>query len=239
MAVIKRIVILANSVKNSGRCLAGKELCFNQGKWEVGSWVRIVGAADGSEVSLSWMLEQFGREPKLLDVIDIPLDSAVPLPDQPENWLMVRHAKWRDRGTSTGDISNLVDHPLKLWGTHQRSVPQGIVPNMAEPASLYFIRPEAVGPIKVWTEDKVDGTGSHFDRHRREISLKYRGLFHDFTATDPAIQELYYPRLPARGEPMLKIDIANGRLVYVCVSLTPPWHGRHYKIAAGFIQTEN
>lgn len=102
MAVIKRIVILANIMKNSGRCLAGKELIRNGKNTEVGSWIRVVGSEDGVEVQVSWMLEQLGREPNLLDVIDIPLEGIVPLPDQPENWLMVRRAMWRERGTFRG-----------------------------------------------------------------------------------------------------------------------------------------
>jgi hypothetical protein len=68
MAVIKRIVVLANSIKNSGRCLAGKELLRTRGGWDPGGWVRVVGTEDGGEVPVSWMLEQFGREPKLLDI---------------------------------------------------------------------------------------------------------------------------------------------------------------------------
>jgi hypothetical protein len=90
MAVIKRIVILANSLKNSGRCLAGKELTFSNGKWEVGRWIRIVASDQGAEVPVGLMLEQFGRTIKLLDMIDIPLEEAVPLPDQPENCISSR-----------------------------------------------------------------------------------------------------------------------------------------------------
>lgn len=85
MAVIKRIIILANSIKNSGRCLAGKELVFHRGSWHIGNWVRIVASEDGAEVPIPLMLAQLGRLPNLLDTIDIPLECHVPLPDQPEN----------------------------------------------------------------------------------------------------------------------------------------------------------
>ena len=107
------------------------------------------GSEDGGEVYVSWMLEQLGREPKLLDVIDVPLEGIVPLPDQPENWLMVRRAAWRDRGTlPVEEIPKLVDHPLQLWGTQKRDVEAGYVETMGEPASLYFIEPEVVGPVQ-------------------------------------------------------------------------------------------
>lgn len=240
MAVIKRVVILANSIKNSGRCLAGKDLVWNNGKWEVGAWIRIVASEQGAEVPVSWMLEQFGRTIKLLDVIDIPLEGVVPLPDQPENWLLVRRAKWRDRGTvPIEDVPALLDHPLKLWGNHSRSVDAGYVQEMPEPASLYFIEPDLVGPVKVWTKETVDETGSHFNRHHRRISLRYRRISHEFTVTDPELPELCPPNLPDSGEPMREIDITLGGPTFVCISLTPVFRGKHYKIAAGFVRVEH
>jgi hypothetical protein len=240
MAVIKRIVILANSIKNHGRCLAGKELVRKNGKFEAGPWIRIVASDEGAEVPVGLMLEQFGRTIKLLDVIDIPLEGAVPRPDQPENWLLVRRAPWRDRGAiSSAEIKALLDHPLKLWGNHERSVPEGFVQEMPEPASLYFIEPEVVGPVRISTKEGTDDSGSRFDRHHRRISFRYRAMSHEFTVTDPALQEQCYPELPERGEPLRSIDIGLGGPTYVCISLTPLFRGKHYKIAAGFVRVEN
>jgi len=240
MAVIKRVVILANSIKNSGRCLAGKELRRTRGGWEQGGWIRIVGTEDGGEVPVSWMLEQLGREPRLLDIIDIPLEGMVPLPDQPENWLMVRRAPWREKGMMPQeDAPRLLDFPLKLWGTQKRSVDAGYVDTMGEPASLYLIQPEVVEPIRVWTEDSLDPSGGHFDRHCRRITIRYRRSFHEFTVTDPVLQAEYYPDLPRRGDPVLTVPISLGSPIYMSVSLTPPWHGKQYKIAAGFIRLKS
>jgi hypothetical protein len=240
MAVIKRIVILANSIKNSGRCLAGKELVWNGGKWEPGPWIRIVASEQGAEVPVGLMLEQFGRTIKLLDVIDIPLEAAAPLPAQPENWLLVRRAPWRDRGSvRPQDASGLVDYPLKLWGNHGRSVPEGFVQELPEPASLYFIEPEVVGPVRIWTDQSADEDGRRVDRHHRSISLRYRATAHEFAVTDPVLQERCYPELPERGEPERGVEITLGGPTYACISLTPPWHGKQYKIAAGFVRLEH
>ena len=81
----KTIVVLANSVKKSGRCLAGKDLVRFGDKWQVGKWIRPVGAPDGGEVPLYFMTRALGHDPQLLEIVEIPLDRAVPLPDQPEN----------------------------------------------------------------------------------------------------------------------------------------------------------
>jgi hypothetical protein len=239
MAVIKRIVILANSMKNSGRCLAGKELIRNGKDIEVGSWIRVVGSEEGAEVQVPWMLDQVGREPNLLDVIDIPLEGIVPLPDQPENWLMVRRAKWRERGTlPVQEIPKLFDYPLQLWGTQKRDVEAGYVETMGEPASLYFIEPEVVGPVRAWT-DKCANDNGRMEKQNRRITLRYRRMFHEFNVTDPVLQTDCYPDIPLHGEPPLSVDISLGGPTYVCISLTPPWHGKQYKIAAGFVRLKN
>lgn len=235
MAVIKRIVILANSIKNSGRCVAGKELVFNRGSWEVGNWVRIVATEEGAEVPVPLMFAQFGRQPNLLETIDIPLESHVPLADQPENWLLVRNAKWTNRGTlPPNKLQRLLDYPLKLWGVQTRSVPEGFVQNMAEPASLYFIEPELLDPVRVWLEDGVNEEG-HKNRCCRRICLRYRRTFHEFNVTDPVLLETCFPIMPKRGDPILSVPIPSNGPVYVCISLTPVFRGKHYKIAAGFV----
>jgi len=40
--ILKRIVILANSIKNQKRCVAGREVWFTNGICRVGDWVRPV-----------------------------------------------------------------------------------------------------------------------------------------------------------------------------------------------------
>jgi hypothetical protein len=133
----------------------------------------------------------------------------------------------------------LLDHPLELWGNHDRSVPAGFVQEMPEPASLYYIEPELVGPVRIWTDQGVDDSGRHFDRHHRRILLRYRAISHEFAVTDPALQEKCFPDLPERGQPERKIEIGLGGPTYVYISVTPEWRGKHYKIAAGFVRVEN
>jgi hypothetical protein len=116
MAVIKRFIILANSIKNSGRCLAGKEMLRKRGGWE-----------------------------------------------------------------------------------------PGYVAEMGEPASLYFIEPEVVDPVRVWTEDSQDESGAHFGRHCRRITVRYRRSFHEFTVTDPVLQAECYPTCRAAASRFFRI----------------------------------
>jgi hypothetical protein len=57
--------------------------------------------------------------------------------------------------------------------------------------------------------------------------------------TDPVLQEQCYPELPERGEPERRVEITLGGPTYICISLTPPWRGKQYKIAAGFVRLEH
>jgi hypothetical protein len=65
-----RLVCLANSWKLRGRCVAGIEL-------RTGRWVRPVTNLPHGEVPVRQTCVG-GREPKLLDVLDIPLDTTGP-----------------------------------------------------------------------------------------------------------------------------------------------------------------
>jgi hypothetical protein len=137
---------------------------------------------------------------------------------------------------SFDEIPQLLDQPDALWGTQWRYVEAGQVQSMARPASLYFVQPESIGPLRVWSELATDAQGHQFDRHRRRVTLRYRGAFHEFDITDPQLQTCYYPKPPGRSDPALNVPLRDAAHTAVCVSLTPVWQGRHYKIAAAFVE---
>lgn len=62
-----QIICLANSKKNGDRCIAGIDICS-------GKWIRPVSNKNDGRVSVNECLVN-GEEPKLLDILDIPLEK--------------------------------------------------------------------------------------------------------------------------------------------------------------------
>jgi putative nucleic acid modification protein with dual OB domain len=84
MACMKRIVILANSIKFGGRCVAGREIDGSN----VGGWVRPVSSAEKEEISLLDQRFEDGSRAKLLDIVEIEMLKAKPHGCQTENHLI-------------------------------------------------------------------------------------------------------------------------------------------------------
>jgi hypothetical protein len=236
----KTIVVLADSVKSKGRCLAGKELVWEGKAWKVGGWIRPVSTAQGSEVPIAQMVDSLGREPALLEIIEVPLASAVPLPDQPENWLIDSGQKWRRVDSMDfSQAGTLVDRPRQVWGEGRgwRRVAAGYVQKMPKPASLYLIKPEEIVSVEVWSEPNRYEPPPAVKRHR-VAKLRYGGIVHDFDIDDPVFSDRYYPRFPGVNAGRKQITLRAPTETLVCVSLTLPYRGNHYKIAAAFVEPQ-
>jgi hypothetical protein len=112
MATVKRIVCLANSRKLNGRCIAGKEFGGN----EFGAWIRPVGARQHGEVSEYERQFENGSDPRVLDILDVPLLDPQPKDFQQENWLLDPNYYWVKIGRATwSDLIRLADRVEPLW----------------------------------------------------------------------------------------------------------------------------
>ena len=121
--VTKRIVCLANSRKLSGRCIAGKEI---QEDGRGGDWIRPVSARDSQEVSEEERQYEDGSDPRVLDVIDVPVLNAQPEDYQQENWLLDPKYYWQKiRSVTTNELAQFIDPVAPLW-INQRSSANGM-----------------------------------------------------------------------------------------------------------------
>ncbi len=113
MANMKRIVCLANSRKQAGRCIAGREWV---GREERGSWIRPVSARDNQEVSEYERQYIDGSDPRVLDIIDVPVKRQLPDDFQTENWLIDPGYYWQKVVSfSPFELPALADRVNPLW----------------------------------------------------------------------------------------------------------------------------
>ncbi len=112
MAITKRIVCLANSRKLQGRCIAGREI----GEGIPATWVRPVSDRQHEEVSEDERQYEDGSDPRVLDIIDIPLLEPRPNGYQKENWLLDSSTYWVRVGQyARMDLGRLVSDDGALW----------------------------------------------------------------------------------------------------------------------------
>jgi hypothetical protein len=237
----KLIVVLANSVKSSGRCLAGKEVFDNGKNWKIGGWIRPVATKEGGELSAYQMSRALGNDPQLLEVVEIPFSKAVPLPYQPENWLIetpLKPGTWKSHGMiAWEDAPSLLDQRPEMWhdpADEDRRVRKGFPERMKVPASLYFIKPDKINSVSVWTEHNTFPGAAKPTKRKRVFSVTHNGHVHDFEIEDPKFAEKYYPNFPRVNDPAIEITLPKETLL--CVSLTGPFHEHHYKLAAGIFE---
>jgi hypothetical protein len=234
MSASKAIVILANSVRSGHRCVAGKELIRNGDSWDVGPWIRITdpGTKDGS-VRYELTRCRGGQEVQVLDVVEVPMQKPVGDEDHPEDWFVDTSQRWTH--LTRLDVHELLrkcDNPIDLWrdGGDGRSVPEGYVRKMGEPSTLFLIENPLNARVSFWKERGTRGRDSDtIEKIRMRLCCTYGGVTHTFDITDPIFTERYhlFDRAEAREQTM---RLENP--LHLCVSLTRPWNGRQYKIAA-------
>jgi hypothetical protein len=194
------ILILANSRKNNGFCVAGKDIISNR-------WVRLVGAPNGAELNLSQIAyndlagrRQMIRYEPFNKCIQLNIGSAVPLSYQPEN-ILVGQGVWQEIQVAQHNI--IYDTPIDLWGVGDRikadDVKQGFV-NISQ--SLYLIQ---VTNLQFYIND--------YNSHR--ACFQYGNNIYDLGAT---------------MNPSIFCDIVTEMRAYnniLTVSLAGPYFNKH------------
>jgi len=218
MSVTKRIVVLANSEKHLGRCVAGLE-------WPAGSvWVRPVSERQYEELSLDEQRCEDGQDSGLLDVVELSLVAPTPSGHQLENWRIDQTPGWRrvDRA-AWADVAKLALTSGTLWMNGYSSkygknnqIPASEISAIKD--SLRLIRvPNLM--VKVWVP---------WDRKRIDGVFSFGGTQYQLSLTDPAVEAIYGNE---KGEHYL------GECC-VTISLGELFDGNHYKLIAGVMQKD-
>ena len=189
---VKRIVCLANSRKQKERCIAGKEL-LSDGR--PGGWVRPV--SDRGDEAVSSFERQYRdhSEPRVLDVLDVPVLEERPNSYQSENWLLNAGRFWMKIDRLAFDqLAQLTDPAAPLWVNGCRS---GKGQNNRIPLRLANSLDSSLRLIKVdWLElstskekSKLKFTGYFLYKVRGRF--RYDGMEYWLHVTEPIYEQVY------------------------------------------------
>ena len=227
MAGSKRIVCLANSRKLSGRCIAGREWAEGGG---AGSWIRPVSDREHQEVSEYERQYEDGSDPRVLDIIDIPVLKPQPEECQTENWLLDPEYYWERAGSySPLDLPALTDPVEPLWidgysTYHGRNDRIPIDSASVVSSSLRLTRVEAL-VLEVFAPGEAFGN----TKRRVQGRFAHSGQEYALWVTDPRNERRYLAKLDGSyriGE------------CYLTISLGEPYEGFFYKLIAALIEPD-
>ena len=226
MQGVKRIVCLANSRTLYGRCIAGREWLDGR----PGPWIRPVGARERGEISEYERQYEDGSDPRVLDIIDVPVLAPKPSGYQTENWLLDPEYYWTRAGRlSWFDLPTLTDPAAPLWCDGD-STWDGLNDRvMLERAgslgsSLRLIH---VADLEL----SVLRPGEAFGNRKRRVQgqFTHAGTTYRLWVTDPEIERTYLARLDG--------DYRIGEC-FLTVSLGEPYQGACHKLIAAIITEE-
>lgn len=217
MNYLTTIVCLANSRKKSGRCIAGKLLDEDPDA----RWIRPVSARPSREVSEWERQYQDGSDPRLLDILAVPMISAEQDAHQPENHLIADEYYWEKKGTfHFSELSSLFDGPRTLWQNGFSSTGgcnNRIPDHFSVEASLYLVPVENL--------NLVVGRKSSFPDAKRAVrgAFEYNGVYYTMDVTHPIVERTF---LAKPDDTYVIGDVA------LCVSLSESFNGHCYKLIA-------
>ena len=224
MTMTKRIVCLANSRKLSGRCIAGRELIDGS----AGIWVRPVSDREHQEVSEYERQYEDGSDPKLLDIVDVPLLAHRPKDYQRENWLLDPQYYWRKVDECPWrDLQQVSEMGGTLWRN-------GYSTNNGRNDQIPLRQArEETSSLKLIYVDRlylrVFAPGEAFGNSKRRVQGRFRfgGNVYALWITDPVIETAYLKR--ENGD----YDLSE---CYLTISLGEPHNDHCYKLIAAIME---
>lgn len=196
------IVVLANSVKHSEHCVAGKTLLTKK-------WIRLVSSNDGAELSKA---QASCSNPhgvfvvKPLQKVELGVSHHAPLINQPENHV-IDNTQWVQKYKIDDDqVSPLLDNPDDLWGEGDRvsysSVECG---NDSISQSLFLVKVEN---LKLYLNTY----------NKRRAAFSYNGVEYNLAVTDPRFDAITSQNIPIQN--------------ILCISLGEAYEGNCFKLVA-------
>ena len=220
-----KIVCLANSRKISGRCVAGKIV----GGADAGKWIRPVSARNSAELSELDRRYENGSDPKLLDVVNIPMLKPLPHGFQAENHLIDDRFYWStNHALDWGGLHEILDDVSGPLWENRSSGGNGQNDRVAEDRAVKVAAAFGGSLALVKVADltvsvALEGVG--FENAKRKVRGTFTLAQHRYTLsiTDVPVERVFLEKADGRyqvGEAIL------------CISLGEPFHDFAYKLIA-------
>ncbi len=237
----QRLLILANSVKKGGRCVAGRVL-EHVFPLRLGPWIRPVSAGEDGTLDLRRHLRTTCGEPlQVLDDAEVSLAESRPGTGQPENWLLEPDPVWNRLGhipEHRALANHLREEPDSIWfdragGRSDRVRPGAPVLRELD-RSLIIVEPEGLGfRLERWHYPEYGQ--SH--QPRATACFEYRDHRYELRVTDDRYTHEHFDgHYPVDDGPDNAKVIPASEPLLLCVSLTEPYKGHHYKVVATILR---
>ncbi len=203
----------------SGRSLAGKTIDERR---RFGEWIRPVSERATQEISEEERRYENGTDPKLLDIVQIPLVEPRQRAPQSENHLIDSRSRWTLKGSVDWEtIQSAIDPVDSLWMTGSHG-PNGLNDRVPEAnaervrGSLLLIKPKKL----------VIRVGVEFWERKARAEFQYGQLLYGIAITDSAAEAHYLAK--DNGQ----YPVSNALL---CISLDEAYQGYCAKTVSGVI----
>ncbi len=203
----KTILVLANSIKKGGRCVAGIEIINSADRGaKFASYIRPIDATqpEGTLRTSTTMIDNRILQP--LDIVEIDFQAYAKDSNHPEDWTINLSSRWKLLGQlPLSALNNTPHNPEDIWGQS----------NAIEPgffgSSIQVIKTTEPINVRAYWDNSPWG-----NRLARKLNLNK----HWISITDPIFTQLH--GLNDIVAPNLKeLQITAGS--FIVLSLTPPF----------------
>lgn len=229
----KSLLILANSHKKfPSRCVAGLEITQVEGGYAFGPWIRPIDKSQ-DEGAIPFARTLLGENPVApLQCVNINFEGPANDSNHPEDWLLTPDGVWTHIGTYGHEVfRNIPDQSGDLWG-HASARSRKVIPGTAN-CTLRLIKPTK--PVLVRAQWEYHNLNKR-DQFKKSVFIEHAENVHEFSLTDPFFEDRYKisPQNVRKDKPF-ELTLNHEGLVIIG-SLTPPYNGYQYKIAAAIIE---
>lgn len=210
----KTIIVLANSRKYHGHCIAGKDI-------HCGKWIRIISDIDNRNIPSYYMEKVSWDFPSFGDILRLELDGPIPKEHHKEDFLLTKKP-WVYL-SQINEVEKYLDPCESLWDIYSCAnrdrVPYSLIHKIKDSLRTISVKGS---DVKFLAQKNIQG------KLKARVFFSYHDKCYNFPITDfRYVNDEGFFRQGRR--PHLK----NNDIVYLTISLGEHYKGYYYKLVAG------